>query len=104
MSNIVRYHIDLHQLPPITEAQKSELEALDLLPDAQINTSDIPLLTESFWQNAVQNPLYKPKKTSTTIRLDADVLAWLKSQGKGYQTKINAILRQEMLNELQTVR
>ena len=60
----------------------------------------MPELTDEFFQNAVKNPFYKPKKTSTTIRLDADVLNWLKSQGKGYQTRINEILRTAMLNSL----
>jgi uncharacterized protein (DUF4415 family) len=40
---------------------------------------------------------YRPMKSSTTVRIDADVLAWLKSQGKGYQTRINAILRDAMI-------
>jgi uncharacterized protein (DUF4415 family) len=43
---------------------------------------------------------YKPVKTSTTVRIDADVLAWLRAQGKGYQSRINAILRREMLSSL----
>ena len=42
-----------------------------------------------------------PTKQSTTVRVDADVLAWLKGQGKGYQTRINAILREAMLRSLQ---
>lgn len=40
----------------------------------------------------------KPKKNSTTVRIDADVLAWLREPGKGYQSRINAILRREMLD------
>jgi len=48
----------------------------------------------------VRNPFYRPTKTSTTVRLDSDILAWLKSQGKGYQTRLNAILRQAMLEQL----
>ena len=48
----------------------------------------------------VQNPFYKPTKTSTTVRVDSDVLAWLKGQGKGYQTKMNAILRDAMIRAL----
>ena len=43
---------------------------------------------------------YKPVKTSTTVRIDSDVLAWLRSQGRGYQTRINVILRREMLAAL----
>ena len=46
----------------------------------------------------IQMPeFYRPMKSSTTVRIDADVLAWLKSQGKGYQTRINAILRDAMI-------
>ncbi|SOE52114.1 hypothetical protein ODI_R3931 [Orrella dioscoreae] len=55
---------------------------------------------EDFWRHAVRGQFYKPTKTSTTVRIDSDVLAWLRSQGKGYQTRINAILRREMLASL----
>ena len=48
----------------------------------------------------MRNPLYRPTKTSTTVRLDTDVLLWLRSQGKGYQSRINAILRRAMLDSL----
>ena len=41
----------------------------------------------------MRNPVYRPTKTSTTVRIDTDVLLWLRSQGKGYQSRINAILR-----------
>ena len=66
------------------------------LPDDRIDTSDIPPLTEEFFRNAVKNPFYRPVKQSTTVRIDADVLAWLKSQGPGYQTRINSLLREAM--------
>ena len=39
-------------------------------------------------------------KQSTTVRLDADVLQWLKAKGKGYQTRLNAILREAMMREV----
>lgn len=100
MNKIVRYEVDLDNLPPLTEERKAELEALAEMPDSEIDFSDIPPLDEAFWKNAVRNPFYKPTKTSTTVRVDADVLAWLKSQGKGYQTRINAILREAMLRSL----
>ena len=67
------------------------------MPDSKIDFSDIPPLDDAFWKNAVRNPFYKPTKTSTTVRVDSDVLAWLKSQGNGYQTRLNAILREAML-------
>jgi uncharacterized protein (DUF4415 family) len=84
-------------MPPLTAAQRAELEALAAMPDEEIDFSDIPEATEDFWKNAVRNPFFRPVKKSTTLRIDADVLAWLKAQGKGYQSKINAILRREML-------
>ena len=101
MSTIVRYAVDLNNLPPLTEERKAELRALADMPDSEIDYSDIPPLDEKFWQNAVRNPFYKPTKASTTVRVDSDVLAWLKSQGKGYQTRMNAILREAMLRSLE---
>ena len=64
------------------------------MTDADVDTSDIPALGKRFFKNAT---LRMPEgKTLVTLRLDSDVLAWLRSQGKGYQTKINAILRTYM--------
>lgn len=97
MNKAVRYEINLHNPPPLTETQKTELTALSKMPDSEIDYSDIPPLNDAFWKNAVRNPFYKPIKTSTTVRIDSDVLNWLKSQGKGYQTKINTILRETMI-------
>jgi uncharacterized protein (DUF4415 family) len=71
-----------------------ELAALAALPDAKIDTSDIPEITD--WSRAVVGKFYRPIKKSVTIRLDADVLAWLKSQGGPYQTRINRLLRGAM--------
>ena len=96
----VRHEVELAQLPPLTEAQKAELTALAARPDDDIDYSDPPPLTEAFWKNASRGRFYKPTKTSTTVRIDSDVLAWLKAQGKGYQSRINAILRREMLLSL----
>ncbi len=100
MSKIVRYEIDLSSPPSLTAEQQAELKALAAMPDEMIDYSDIPPLDDAFWKNAVQNPFYKPTKASTTVRVDSDVLAWLKSQGKGYQTRINAILRDAMLKSM----
>jgi len=96
----VRHDIDLANLPPLTAEQEAELEVLAVRPDSAIDYSDIPPLNDAFWKNAVRNPVYKPTKTSTTLRLDTDVPLWLRSQGKGYQSRINAILRREMLASL----
>jgi len=94
---MVRYTIDLDNPPPLTAEQKKRLKALAAKPDSEIDYSDIPPLTEEFWKNAVRNPFYRATKTSTTVRIDSDVLHWLRAQGKGYQSRINSILRREML-------
>ena len=61
--DLVVYEIDLENPPPLTEAQKAELKALAAMPDAEIDTSDIPPLTEKFWKNAVRNPLLRSAKS-----------------------------------------
>lgn len=100
MSKTIRYKVDLNNLPSLSDKQKAELKALAEMPDSEIDYSDIPPLDDGFWKNAVNNPFYRPTKTSTTVRLDSDVLIWLKSQGKGYQTRINAILREAWLRSM----
>jgi uncharacterized protein (DUF4415 family) len=70
---------------------KSDLARIDQMKDAEINYSDIQPLDKSFLKRATT--AWPPVKKQLTIRLDADVLAWLKAQGRGYQTRINRILR-----------
>ena len=88
-------------LPTLTEKQRRDLEALAVQPDDTIDLTDLPELTEA--QLAEMRPAahYRPVKKQITARVDADVLAWLKSQGKGYQSRMNAILRREMLEQRQ---
>jgi len=60
--------------------------------DSLIDYSDIPELGEEFWKNArIVQP--RDPKEQLTIRLDADVVAWFRAGGKGYQTHMNAVLR-----------
>ena len=87
-------------LSALTPERKAELQALADRPDSEIDYSDIPPLDEAFLVRAIPNPFFKPLKTHASVRIDADVLAWLKSQGKGYQTRMNAILREAMLRSL----
>jgi uncharacterized protein (DUF4415 family) len=82
---------------PLTTKHKKELAALAALSDSQINISDIPELPRSAWKDAVRGRFYRPVKQAVSMRLDADVVAWLKKSGKGYQTRANHILRQRML-------
>jgi uncharacterized protein (DUF4415 family) len=81
----------------LTPKQNRELRALAALPDDQIDTSDIPELPPRAWKGAVRGRFYRPVKRAVSMRLDADVIAWLKKRGKGYQTRANRILRQHML-------
>jgi uncharacterized protein (DUF4415 family) len=64
------------------------------MKDADIDFTDIPVTPD--WRRATVGKFYKPIKKSLTIRVDADVLAWLKAQGPGYQTRINTLLRHSM--------
>jgi len=70
------------------------LARLDRIKDAEIDYSDIPPLDKSFFTKATE--AWPPAKQQLTIRLDADVLNWLRGNGKGYQTRINRILRAAM--------
>lgn len=81
----------------LSPERQAQLRKLAEQSDADIDYSDIPPLDEAFWASAEPNPFYKPVKMPTSVRLDADVLIWLKNQGKGYQTRMNAILREAML-------
>lgn len=98
--SVARHEVDLANLPPLNDKQKAELAALAGRQDEDVDYSDAPALAAEFWKVAERGKFYKPVKTSTTVRIDSDVLAWLRSQGKGYQLRINAILRREMLAAL----
>lgn len=80
--------------------KRKELEAIAARPDEEIDLSDIPEIRE-IPSDAVIGKFYRPRKTSITMRLDADVVAWLKAPGEGYQTRINNYLRQLMRRKRQ---
>ncbi|HEV1287555.1 MAG TPA: BrnA antitoxin family protein [Bryobacteraceae bacterium] len=79
----------------LSDEKRRALEALAKLPDGKIDFSDIPEIRE-LPSDRVIGKFYRPRKTAVTIRLDSDVLAWLKASGGGYQTRINDYLRQKM--------
>jgi uncharacterized protein (DUF4415 family) len=84
----------------LTAKQKRELSQLSALTEEAIDTSDIPELPPGAWKSAVRGRFYRPLKQAVSMRLDADVIAWLKKPGKGYQTRANRILRDRMLREM----
>jgi uncharacterized protein (DUF4415 family) len=83
---------------------RKELMALANKPDNEIDYSDIPPTTRKDWEGAVRGKFYRPIKRQLTVRIDADVLSWLKSQGMGYQSRLNAILRAAMLGKRRSLR
>jgi uncharacterized protein (DUF4415 family) len=87
---------------PLTKRERAELEKLAKRPEHEIDTSDILEWTEEMWKRAVRGKLYRPVKQAVSLRLDADVIAWLKKDGKGYQSRANQILRELMLADLQS--
>ena len=87
----------LEDLPPLTAADIARLQALADRPDGEIDLSDIPEWTAEDFRNAERGKFYRPVKAQVTTKLDADVIDWLKAGGKGYQTRMNAILRRAML-------
>jgi len=78
----------------VSRNQAKELVALAALPDEGIDLAELPEVQD--WSTAVVGKFYRPIKKSLTIRLDADVLAWLRAPGRGYQTRINKLLRAAM--------
>ena len=78
----------------VSPEMRREVEALARLPDEQIDFSDAPKMTDEDWNRPHYVGLhYRPGKKSVTIRLDEDMVQWFKSQGKGWQTKMNWALR-----------
>ena len=91
---------EIGKMPEPTPEQKKRMVALRDLPDSKIDYTDMPRLTDEDFARMVSNPYYKPKKVQITARVDSDVVAWLKKGGKGYQTRLNNILKKLMLDEI----
>jgi len=62
------------------------------LPDEQIDTCDIPKVTDS--SGSIRGRFFRPVKKQVTLRIEADVLEWFRAQGGKYQSRINAALRE----------
>jgi len=78
----------------VTKQQAEELRQLAEQPEETVDTSDIPEVKD--WSKAHRGRFYRPIKHQVTLRIDADLLAWFRSQGGKYQTRINAALREYM--------
>jgi uncharacterized protein (DUF4415 family) len=85
----------------VPKPTKEDWERAATLKDKDIDCSDIPEFKDlSGFYPFADRKMYKPVKVAVTCKLDADILAWLKHDGKGYQTRMNSILRQVMVHEL----
>jgi uncharacterized protein (DUF4415 family) len=82
----------------VPDAVRRELVALAAKPESEIDFSDIPATTKEDWRGAMRGKFYRPVKKQLTVRIDADVLEWLRSPGKGYRSRMNNILRAAMLD------
>ena len=85
--------------PKVSARRDAELKALADKPEREIDYSDIPSTEDEQWSGAMRGKFYRPLKTQASVRIDADVMEWLKRPGKGYQTRLNAILREAMLRD-----
>ncbi len=75
---------------------RTDWNRVDAMSDENIDYSDIPEMDEEFFHNAELS--FPRKKVSLSLRLDPEVLAWFKAQGKGYQTRMTAVLKAYMMN------
>jgi len=88
--NTVKLTLDPTNPPPLTDEQRARMEAIAAMPDDQIDYSDAPEMPDAFWVAAGR--VGTENKSQVTLRLDAEVLAFFKSTGRKYQTRINAVL------------
>lgn len=79
----------------LTKEQKREVAAIAAKRDDDIDFSDVSPVVD--WSGAEIGKFFRPAKRPVTMRLDADVVEWLKTGGPGYQTKANWLLRRAML-------
>ncbi|MGO8792030.1 MAG: BrnA antitoxin family protein [Terriglobia bacterium] len=80
----------------LTKEQERDIRDIAATRDEDIDFSDVPPVLD--WSGAEIGKFYRPRKKPVTMRLDSDVIAWLKSDGPGYQTKANGLLRHAMLH------
>jgi uncharacterized protein (DUF4415 family) len=83
----------------VPKSVRKELARLAAKPESEIDFSDLPATTERDWRDATRGRFYRPVKKQLTVRIDADVIEWLKSEGHGYQSRLNSILRAAMLGK-----
>jgi uncharacterized protein (DUF4415 family) len=89
-------HTKGERMTKLTKQQRREIRAIAAKRDEDIDFSDAAPVLD--WSGAEIGKFYRPSKRPVTMRLDSDVIAWLKADGRGYQTKANWLLRSAMLH------
>ena len=87
MGRTISYRVDPDKPPKLTAEQHARLDRLEAMPDSAIDYSEIPELDDERFAKA------RATKQQVTLRLDREVLDWFRAQGRGYQTRMNAVLR-----------
>lgn len=80
----------------LTKDQKRQIATIAAKKDADPDLSDMPEVVD--WSAAEVGKFYRPAKKPVTMRLDRDIVDWLKSYGPGYQTRVNHLLRHAMVS------
>ena len=83
----------------LNKKKKKQIAVIAAKKDEDIDLTDMPEVLD--WSKAEIGKFYRPAKKPVTIRLDTDIIDWLKSYGRGYQTKTNMLLRHAMRSSVQ---
>lgn len=86
----------------LTREQNHQIAAIAGQKDPEINLTEMPEVAD--WSGAEMGKFYRPPKKPVTMRLDTDIVDWLKSYGRGYQTRVNHLLRHAMVSSRETRR
>ena len=85
------------RIKSVSPKSQTDFARLDRMKDEDIDCSDVPEITPEMFAKAIVRRGLKPRvKKQVTLRMDGDVLEWFKKQGRGYQTRINLLLRAYM--------
>jgi len=100
-TGLVTFRLDQEKPPKLTVEEQQAWEQLKGMRDEDIDLSDIPEQTGGGWRR-VTDLVPAENKEQITLRLDADVLAFFRSTGRRYQSRINAALREYMRSHQET--
>jgi uncharacterized protein (DUF4415 family) len=95
-TGLVRFRLDPENPPTLSPEEQEAWDKLKTMRDEDIDFSDIPNQAGTTGWRPVSELVSAENKEQITLRLDADVLAFFRSTGRRYQSRINAALREYM--------